>query len=289
VGVAARAGRGATRRAAAQPAALACALSIGGLDPGGGAGLAADLRAFAIAGVFGCAAAAALTVQSTSGLKSVRAVSPDLVAQQAREVINNQSVRAIKIGALASIANVRKVAELLAIHREIPAILDPVMIPTRGGARLLARNALTIMRRDLIPRVALVTANAPEAEAITGARVIDLGSAQAAALAIAKMGARAALVKGGHLGLDAQEATDVLAIDGKTILLRAPRLKIPPLHGGGCVLAALIAGHIAQDPRKYSRDSRSMIIDAVRWARLTHHKMLQHKMRDVGGALRVLA
>ncbi len=218
----------------------------------------------------------------------MRAVSPDLVAQQAREVINNQNVRSIKIGALASIANVRKVAELLAIHREIPAILDPVMIPTRGGARLLARSALTIMRRDLIPRVALVTANAPEAEALTSMRVLDLESAQAAALAIANMGARAALVKGGHLGFDARDAVDVLAIDGKTILLRAPRLKIPPLHGGGCALAALIAGHIARDPRKFSRDSRSMILDAIRWARTTHHKMLQNKVRDVGGALRVL-
>ncbi len=267
---------------------LPCALSIGGLDPGGGAGLAADLRAFAIAGVFGCAAAAALTVQSTSGLKSVRAVAPELVVQQAREVINNQNVRAIKIGALASSANVRKIAELLAIHREIPAILDPVMIPTRGGGRLLARGALVAMRRDLIPRVALVTANAPEAEALTSLRVIDVASAKVAALAIAKMGARAVLLKGGHLGLTARDAIDVLAIDGKTILLRAPRLKIPPLHGGGCALAALIAGRLALDPRKFSRDSRAMILDAVRSARRTHHIMLQKKLRDVGGVLRVL-
>ena len=277
------------RIAASAIVALPCALSIGGLDPGGGAGLAADLRAFAIAGVFGCAAAAALTVQSTSGLKSVRAVAPDLTFQQAREVIHNQNVRSIKIGALGSQANVRKIAELLAIHREIPVILDPVMIPTRGGARLLARGALASMRRDLIPRAALVTANAPEAEALTKLRVIDIESAKAAAFAIVKLGARAALVKGGHLGLTAHDAVDVLAIDGKTILLRAPRLKIPPLHGGGCALAALIAGRIALDPRKFSRDSRLMIESAVRWARLTHHKMLKTKLRDVGGVLRVLA
>ncbi|MEO7111306.1 MAG: bifunctional hydroxymethylpyrimidine kinase/phosphomethylpyrimidine kinase, partial [Polyangiaceae bacterium] len=250
---------------------------------------AADLRAFAIAGVFGCAAAAALTVQSTSGLKSVRAVSPDLVFQQAREVIHHQDVRSIKIGALGNGANVRKIAELLGIHREIPVILDPVMIPTRGGARLLARGALGSMRRDLIPRAALVTANAPEAEALTSMRVLDIESAKIAALAIVKLGARAALVKGGHLGLTAQHAVDVLAIDGQTILLRAPRLKLPALHGGGCTLAALVAGRMAHDPRKFTRDSRSVIVDAVHWARLTHHKMLKTKLRDVGGVLRVLA
>jgi len=273
----------------AERAELSCALSIGGLDPGGGAGLAADLRAFAIAGVFGCAAAAALTVQSTSGLKSIRAIGADLVVAQAREVIAEQRVRAIKTGALASADNVRKVAELLAIHREIPVIVDPVMIPTRGSARLLATSGLVAMRKNLVPRATLITANAPEAEALTSLRVLDVASATAAAHALCEMGARAVLVKGGHLRLTARDALDVLAIDGQTILLRAPRLKIPKLHGGGCMLAALIAGHMAHDPRSFARDSRSMVVDAVRWARKTHHRLLQKNLRDVGGVLRVLA
>ncbi|MEO8876684.1 MAG: hypothetical protein ABI461_13920, partial [Polyangiaceae bacterium] len=79
------------------------------------------------------------------------------------------------------------------------------------------------------------------------------------------------------------------AIDGKTILLRAPRLRLPKLHGGGCTLAALIAGRMARDPREFSSDSRKMILDAVRWARKIHHRMLQKNLRDVGGVLRVLA
>jgi hydroxymethylpyrimidine/phosphomethylpyrimidine kinase len=212
---------------------------------------------------------------------------------QAREVISHQRVRAIKTGALASAANVRKVSELLAIHRELPAIVDPVMIPTRGGARLLATSALSAMRRELVPRATLVTANAPEAEALTSLRVLDIESAKAAALAITKMGARAALVKGGHLRLTEEDAVDVLAIDGEIILLRAPRLRVPPLHGGGCMLAALIAGRIARqlahDPLKFTRDSRSLIVDAVRWARKAHHRLLEKNVRDVGGALRVLS
>lgn len=269
------------------PLALPCALAIGGLDPGGGAGLAADLRAFAAAGVFGCAAAAALTVQSTSGMRAVRPVAPELVVAQAREVLANQNVRAIKTGALGTAQNVRKVAELLAIHRDLPAVVDPVMVPTRGGARLLETAALAALKRDLVPRATLVTANAPEAEALASMRVLDVESAKAAALAIVALGAQAALVKGGHTSVTAKKAFDVLAIGKKVVVLEEKRLKLPPLHGGGCTLAALVAGRLASDERKVTAAKR--IEDAVRWARREHHALLATRVFDVGGALRVIA
>jgi len=263
----------------------ACALAIGGLDPGGGAGLAADLRAFAAAGVFGCAAIAVLTVQSTSGLVASRAIASREVLAQAREVTRHQRVRAIKTGALGSAANVRAIGQWLAAQPDLPAIVDPVMVPTRGGARLLAEGALRAMRTSLIPRAALVTANIAEAAALTGARVANVRDARDAALALCGMGARAALVKGGHLG--GARAIDLLAIGADVIELSAERLRLPPTHGGGCVLASLIAGRIAADRRAYEGAPRAVLVDAVRWAKRAHHAALA-SARDVGGAMRVL-
>src|SRR5580692_4558719 len=118
---------------------LPTALSIAGLDPSGGAGLAADLRAFGAAGVWGAAVCAVLTVQSTRGVRAVRPVPSALVIEQAREVLADARVRAIKTGALGSAGNARAVAALLAEHPGIPSVVDPVMIPSRragAGASL---------------------------------------------------------------------------------------------------------------------------------------------------------
>jgi hydroxymethylpyrimidine/phosphomethylpyrimidine kinase len=267
---------------AARPAP--CALTIAGLDPGGGAGIAADLRAFAAAGVFGCAAAAVLTIQSTAGLRAVHAVPTRDVLAQAREVLRHQDVRAIKVGALGTATNVRAVARLLAATPAIPAIVDPVISPTRGRARLLAERALAAMRTALLPRAHLVTANVPEAEALTGARIATLDDARAAAIALCAMGPHAALVKGGHMRGD--DAVDVLAVRGGAVtLFRAKRLVLPPIHGGGCTLASLIAGRIAAGGWDRLRDAD--LVDAIRWARRVHRRALADA-RDVGGAMKVL-
>ncbi|HEY2509528.1 MAG TPA: bifunctional hydroxymethylpyrimidine kinase/phosphomethylpyrimidine kinase [Polyangiaceae bacterium] len=276
---------------------LPCALAIGGLDPGGGAGLAADLRGFGATGAFGCAVIAVVTVQSTSGLRSVQSIDAKEVKAQAREVMRHQRVRAIKTGALGSDANVRAVGELLAAHADVPAVVDPVIAPTRGKARLLAERALDAMRRLLVPRAALITANVGEAEALTGMRVSSVSEAHDAALALCRMGARAALVKGGHM--TGAQAIDVLALqavgtDGKrekadveVVELRARRLRLPPIHGGGCTFAALVAGHMAVDERSFGDAKLRVLVDAVRWAKRIHHRMLG-SARDVGGEMRVL-
>ncbi len=188
----------------------ACALAIGGLDPGGGAGLAADLRAFAAAGAFGCAAVAVVTVQSTAGLVAARPVAAREVVAQAAEVLRHQRVRAVKLGALGSEANVRAVARLLARHARVPVVVDTPMLPTRGTGRLLARRALAAVREELLPRATLVTVNAAEAHALAGEPVRTVGEAHDAARALVRAGARAALVKGGHLG--GPSAIDVLAL-----------------------------------------------------------------------------
>ena len=268
---------------------MSCALAIGGLDPGGGAGLAADLRAFAHAGVFGCAAIAVLTIQSTSGLLRATPVAPRDLLAQAREVLRHQRVRAMKVGALGSAANVRAVASLLAANHGVPAVVDTPMLPSRGTGRLLAERAEGALRTALIPRAALVTVNVPEAERLLGARVLGVRDAREAALALCRMGARAALVKGGHLPDEASGlAIDTLAIGRDVIVLRAKRLTLPPTHGTGCTLASLIAGRLAARAAWSLRTGSTELVLAVRWAKRAHHAALS-RARDVGGTARVLA
>jgi hydroxymethylpyrimidine/phosphomethylpyrimidine kinase len=273
------------RKSTASPPALAlpCALSIGGLDPGGGAGIVADLRAFAAAGAFGCAVVAVLTVQSTAGIRSVRALAVQQVTAQAAEVIRNQRVRAVKVGALGSRENVRAVARLLARHDALPIVIDTPMLPTRGKARLLAARAVSAVRDELLPRATLVTANLAEVEALLGTPVRSVGEAHDAARALARLGARAALVKGGHMA--GTGAIDVLAVDGEVIELRARRLDIPPTHGSGCTFASLIAGRLAVCGTARP-DTRSLVA-AIRWAKRTHHAALGSTV-DVGRGLRAI-
>jgi hydroxymethylpyrimidine/phosphomethylpyrimidine kinase len=262
---------------------LSCALAIGGLDPGGGAGLAADLRAFAAAGVFGCAAVAVVTVQSTAGLKAIRAVPAREVVAQAAEVLRHQRVRAVKVGALGTEANVRALVRLLARHRDVPLVVDTPMLPTRGRARLLAARAVAALKGELVARATLVTVNLREAQALLGEPVRTVGEAHDAASALAKTGARAVLVKGGHMS--GASAIDVLAIGGEVIELRARRLTLPAVHGTGCTLASLVAGRIARRPR--AELDRDELVAAIRWAKRVHHGALARAV-EVGEGMRVL-
>ena len=262
---------------------MPCALAIGGLDPGGGAGIAADLRAFSAAGAFGCAAAAVITVQSTAGLRRVRDVPARELTAQVAEVMRNQRVLSVKVGALGGAANVRALAKLLARHPDVPVVIDTPIAPTRGKARLLAAGALDALKGALLPRATLVTVNVDEAQALLGEPVRSIGEAHDAARALVALGPWAALVKGGHL--TGESAIDVLAIDGEVIELRSRRLAIPPTHGSGCTFASLIAGRLAV--RASKRVDRDALLDALRWAKRAHHAALARTV-DVGKGLRVI-
>ena len=267
---------------------LACVLAIGGLDPGGGAGILADARAISRAGAFACAAVAVLTVQSTSGMRAATAVAKRELVAECTEVLKHQRVRAIKVGALGSDENTRAIGDFLAIHRDVPAVVDTVMVPTRGRARLLEERAVATLRDRVLPHAALVTVNAPEAEVLTGRRVTRLDEAHDAALALLRLGCRAVLVKGGHLG--GALAVDLFAMRTTTpevLELSAPRLALPPVHGGGCALASLIAGRLALEAAAYAADPARALLEAVRWAKGVHHEALI-RARDVGGDLRIL-
>jgi hydroxymethylpyrimidine kinase/phosphomethylpyrimidine kinase len=262
---------------------LPCALAIGGLDPGGGAGIAADLRAFAQAGVFGCAAVAVLTVQSTAGLVRAFAVPAGEVTAQAEGVLRRQRVRALKIGALGDEDNVRAVAKLLQRHARVPAVVDTPMTPSRGRGRLLEEGALAAVRDTLALRATVLTVNAEEAGLLFDATVTTVEDARVAARRMAAH-VRAVLVKGGHL--EGRTSTDVLAIGERLIELRAPRLRVGPTHGTGCTLASLIAGRLAR--RAGEGVSDEAIVQAVRWAKRIHHAALA-RAADVGEGARVLA
>jgi hydroxymethylpyrimidine/phosphomethylpyrimidine kinase len=255
-----------------------CALAIGGLDPGGGAGIAADLRAFGAAGAFGCAAVAIVTVQSTDGLKRLRPVSARDLRDQASEVMAHQRVRAVKVGALGTEGNVRAVAKLLEHHDELPVVVDTPMVPTRGRQPLLARGALRALREELFPRATLVTTNADEAGALLGEDVRSVGAAHDAARELVRRGAPAVLLKGGHFS--GPSAVDVLALGGDVIELRARRLSVGAVHGTGCTLASLIAGRLAV--RKRMAVGRAELVGAIRWAKRVHHAALAQAF-DVGG------
>jgi hydroxymethylpyrimidine kinase/phosphomethylpyrimidine kinase len=256
-----------------------CVLAIGGLDPGGGAGILADARAIEFAGAFACAVVAAQTIQSTRGLVRTDAVAPKLWVEQARVVLRDQRVRAIKTGALGDAANVRAMVRLARAHPKIPLVVDPVMIPTRGAARLLDASALDAMR-ELVAHAALVTANADEAVALTGERVTTTREAHRAAKALVALGARAALVKGGHIaGADSPRAVDVLVTRKTTTMLSRRRIATPrALHGAGCALASLIAARIALGDE---------IERAARYAKRVHHNAIARAV-DVGEGLLVL-
>jgi hydroxymethylpyrimidine kinase/phosphomethylpyrimidine kinase len=255
-----------------------CALAIGGLDPGGGAGIAADLRAFAAVDIFGCAAIALTTVQSTNGIRSATPLKTEVVIAMCREVMRSQNVRAIKTGALGSVGNVRGVAQFLKSYKDVPVVVDPVMIASRGSARLVSTQAVSALRKDLLPRATLVTPNAPEAEILTGMRIANLADAKLAAAKLVAMGANAALIKGGHLA--GARATDVLVLaSGETHEISSERLPIrTKIHGGGCILASLIAGKLA---------AGEDLVDAVRSSKKILQRALGNLL-NVGGALRVI-
>lgn len=258
---------------------MACVLLVGGLDPGGGAGVLADARAVARAGAFGCAAVAVQTVQSTSGMRSAMAVPTRQLIAECTEVVKHQRVRAIKVGALGSDDNVKAVADFLAIHRDVPSVVDTPMLPTRGRARLLEERGIRALRQRILPRATLVTVNAPEAEALTGKRVTRIDEAREAAKALLALGPNAVLVKGGHLG--GPRAVDVFATADRLVTIAAARLRVKPFHGGGCALASLIAARLAVADDPFDLEP------AVRWAKRIHHAALA-RTTDVGGDLRVL-
>jgi hydroxymethylpyrimidine/phosphomethylpyrimidine kinase len=221
-------------------------LTIAGSDPSGGAGIQADLKTFHQFGVYGQAVITLLTVQNTRTVDRVVCQEPALVVDQLLAVLADIPPGAAKTGALGSAAIVDAVAEQAA-RFAFPLVVDPVMV-SKHGAPLIAEDARHAVREHLLPLAALITPNVPEAEALTGIAIHGIDDARRAARMLCEMGARAALVKGGHFAQG--DATDVLHSSvlhssGGTREYTAPRVNTRHTHGTGCTYSAAITACLA--------------------------------------------
>ena len=223
--------------------ALGRVLILAGSDSGGGAGLQADLKTVTALGGYAATAVTAVTVQNTLGVTGVLPVPADMVTAQARAVLDDIGADALKTGMLGDIAMVETVAAILDSAAGIPAVVDPVMT-AKGGAALLATDAMDAVRRLMVPRARLLTPNVPEAEALTGRGITNLDDQRRAGEALLALGARAVLMKGGHL--HGERVTDLLLTPEGETLFESARLETRHTHGTGCTLASACAAGLAQ-------------------------------------------
>jgi hydroxymethylpyrimidine/phosphomethylpyrimidine kinase len=238
---------------------LPSAVSIATSDSGGGAGIQADLLTFAAHGVYGATVLAAGTAQNTQAVTGIETFSVPFLTRQMDAVFSDLRPRAVKIGMLFDAPRIRAVARGLRRHRARNVVLDPVMI-AKTGARLLRRTAAASLKRDLLPLCDLVTPNLPEAAALSGLPVATGADRRVAAGAIADLGARAVLVKGGHgRGGEVRD----LFFDGRFFTeFVAPRIRTRATHGTGCTLSSAIAANLA-----LGRPLEDAILAAIQYLR----------------------
>jgi hydroxymethylpyrimidine/phosphomethylpyrimidine kinase len=219
------------------------ALTIAGSDSGGGAGIQADLKTFHRFGVFGTSVITAVTAQNTRGVSAWSAIALDLIEAQMAAVAADLHPAAAKSGMLGTADVVRAVARGIRDHRLLPYVLDPVMVATSGDL-LLERGAVDAVRSELLPLADLVTPNLDETEVLLGAPVRDVAAMERAARAlVAEHGAKAALVKGGHL--EGDEVVDVLYCDDSVHRFRHRKIATRNLHGTGDTVSSAVAAHLA--------------------------------------------
>ena len=234
-------------------------LSIAGSDSGGGAGIQADLKAFAACGVHGMTAITAITAQSTAGVDAVGMVEPELIVAQVRAVARDIGVDAVKIGMLGTVETIAAVERALdELDPGTAIVLDPVMV-AESGAELLARDARAALVKRLLPRVTVVTPNLPEARQIAEMPQAD---APALARAIHALGPRVVVVTGGHR----EAATDVF-FDGEALVdLPGERFPDGAAHGSGCTHSSVLAAHLAHgcSPLEAARAAKALAAAAVR-------------------------
>jgi hydroxymethylpyrimidine/phosphomethylpyrimidine kinase len=238
------------------------ALTIAGSDSGGGAGIQADLKTFAALGVYGTSALTAITAQNTVGVTQVFALSPKLVSAQIDAIIEDIGAHAVKTGMLANAAIIGAVSETIRRHRLKNVVVDPVMVATSGDL-LIQKNAVDALRTQLIPLATVVTPNIPEAEELAGLTIRGGEDIENAARRIVRMGAKAVIIKGGHLK---GPAVDLFFSDKHRFALRAPRIRTKNTHGTGCTFSAAVAACLArgEDLESAVRAAKKYITAAIR-------------------------
>jgi hydroxymethylpyrimidine kinase/phosphomethylpyrimidine kinase len=240
------------------------ALTIAGFDPSGGAGIIADLKTFAALGCTPAAAITSLTFQNTLGIQGATHQTAETVREQVMAIVAESPIAAVKTGMLPMPEIVREVARLFR-DAELPApVVDPVLRSTSGYA-LMESEAIGILLKDLMPLARVITPNIPEAETLTGLRIESEEGMREAARRLREMGARAVLIKGGHLKQRSEvrgqksvrgtsptvregsaQAIDVLDNEGRVTVFRGEWIDSPPVRGTGCMLSAAIAACLAK-------------------------------------------
>jgi hydroxymethylpyrimidine/phosphomethylpyrimidine kinase len=218
------------------------ALTIAGSDSGGGAGIQADLKTFAVHGVFGTSVITALTAQNTAEVRAISPVPAEFVAAQLDAVLDDLPVAAVKTGMLGTPDNVALIAARAA---DLPSlVVDPVLVSSSGHA-LFEGDVARAYLDKLFPLATVATPNLREASVLVGRELSTVDDMRAAAGELGRTGARYVVIKGGHLR-DTGEATDVVWFDGRTSLLTAPWIDTPNNHGTGCTFAAALTARLAR-------------------------------------------
>jgi hydroxymethylpyrimidine/phosphomethylpyrimidine kinase len=234
-------------------------LTIAGSDSGGGAGIQADLKAFAKAGAHGMSAITAVTAQSTVAVNAVYPLPPEAIVEQVRAVAGDIGVDAVKIGMVGNAQAIEAVAAALELVGGAPVVLDPVMV-AESGARLLDEEAVQALRDELVPLATVVTPNLAEAAALTGRDAAD--DPEELARAVHALGPKAVVVTGGHR----EDATDVF-FDGERIeLIPGERQPDGAAHGSGCTHSSTLAAALAMgaEPLEAARQAKRVAEEAVR-------------------------
>jgi hydroxymethylpyrimidine/phosphomethylpyrimidine kinase len=241
------------------PHRLPRVLSIAGSDSGGGAGIQADLKAFARCGVHGMTAITAITAQNTIAVTAVHPVPGDVIVEQVRAVAEDIGVDAVKIGMLGSAATIAAVNEALDLVPGAPVVLDPVMI-AESGARLLDEDAQAALRTLLVPRSAVVTPNVPEARVLAHAGEED--GAEQLVRAVHALGPKAVVLTGGHR----DEASDLFFDGDQLVEIPGERHPDGASHGSGCTHSSALAAHLALglEPLEAARAAKRIASEAVR-------------------------
>ena len=242
------------------------ALAIAGSDSGGGAGVQADLKAFARCGVHGTTAITALTAQNTMGVDAVTTVAPEMIVAQVRAVVSDLGVDAVKVGMLADETTIDAVVEALALMGGAPIVVDPVMVAA-SGAELLDPAARAALIERVLPLATVATPNLPEARSLSG---LGAGASQRElGEAILALGPAAVIVTGGHT----DSGADVLVDDSGAITIEGPRYPGGPSHGSGCTHSSAVAAFLACGVD---------LADAARWAREISAEAVGNGLGELG-------
>ena len=240
-------------------------LSIAGSDSGGGAGIQADLKAFARCGAHGMTAITAITAQSTTGVAAVYPLPPEAIVAQVRAVVEDIGVDAVKIGMLGNVETIEAVDGALDLVGGVPVVLDPVMV-AESGAVLLEEGARAALVARMVPRATVVTPNLPEARVLAGDPELD---GEALARAVHSLGADAVVITGGHR----EEAADLFFDGTEFVVIAGERHPDGGAHGSGCTHSSALAAHLALglEPQEAARKAQAIASHAV-----------LHGLRDLG-------